>query len=50
MLGARVTVTFVPHLVPLAQGELVSAYVTPARDVDAAELMDLFDEAYAREP
>ena len=28
----RVTVTFTPHLVPLAQGELVSCYVTPARD------------------
>jgi N-acetyl-gamma-glutamyl-phosphate reductase len=50
VLGAGVTVTFVPHLVPLAQGELVSSYVTPARDVEPAELIDLFDEAYAREP
>ena len=31
-LGAPVTITFTPHLVPLAQGELVSCYVTPARE------------------
>ena len=49
-LGAPVNVTFTPHLVPLAQGELVSCYVTPARDVDPDELADLYDDAYAREP
>jgi N-acetyl-gamma-glutamyl-phosphate reductase len=47
-LGA--TVTFIPHLVPLAQGELVSCYVTPARDADPDEIADLYDDAYAREP
>ena len=30
--GATLPITFTPHLVPLAQGELVSCYVTPARD------------------
>ena len=49
-LGADVTVTFTAHLVPLAQGELVSCYVTPARDVDATELAELYDDAYAAEP
>jgi N-acetyl-gamma-glutamyl-phosphate reductase len=49
-LGAAVTVTFTPHLVPLAQGELVSCYVTPARDIGEGELLDLYDDAYAREP
>ena len=44
------TVTFTPHLVPLAQGELVSCYVTPARDVEEAELAALYDDAYAAEP
>ena len=29
VLGAALPVTFTPHLVPLAQGELVSSYVTP---------------------
>jgi N-acetyl-gamma-glutamyl-phosphate reductase len=49
-LGAAVTITFMPHLLPLAQGELVSCYVTPSRSVSDDELVELFDEAYAREP
>ena len=48
--GAPLTVTFMPHLVPLAQGELVSCYVTPAREYGQGELADLYDDAYAREP
>jgi N-acetyl-gamma-glutamyl-phosphate reductase len=47
-LGA--TVTFIPHLVPLAQGELVSCYVTPARDAAPEEVAALYDDAYAAEP
>ena len=46
-LGGNVRVTFTPHLVPLSYGELVSCYVTPAREVDPAEL---YREAYADEP
>ena len=46
-LGGDVRVTFTPHLVPLSYGELVSCYVTPAAEVDAAAL---FAEAYAGEP
>src|SRR5829696_6734557 len=48
--GARVTVTFTPHLIPLAQGELVSCYVTPAREHSDGEVRSLYDDAYAREP
>jgi N-acetyl-gamma-glutamyl-phosphate reductase len=48
--GARVTITFTPHLVPLAQGELVSCYVSPARGHDDGEVATLYDDAYAREP
>ena len=39
-----------PHLLPLAQGELVSCYVTPTREVADDELVELYDDAYAREP
>ncbi|HEX5619224.1 MAG TPA: N-acetyl-gamma-glutamyl-phosphate reductase [Solirubrobacteraceae bacterium] len=46
-LGDGVRVTFTPHLVPLAHGELVSCYVTPVRD---AEFADLYKDAYADEP
>ncbi len=49
-LGATgVTATFVPHLLPLDQGELVSCYVTPARETDEGELRSLYEEAYAAE-
>jgi N-acetyl-gamma-glutamyl-phosphate reductase len=50
-LGAPVRVTFVPHLVPLDQGELVSCYVMPSRALDARyDLEALYAEAYAGEP
>jgi N-acetyl-gamma-glutamyl-phosphate reductase len=48
--GADLRMTFVPHLAPLAQGELVSCYVTPTRDSEDAELQDLFRATYAGEP
>jgi N-acetyl-gamma-glutamyl-phosphate reductase len=47
-LGAQVRITFVPHLVPLDQGELVSCYVTLSEP--AGELERLYVEAYAGEP
>jgi N-acetyl-gamma-glutamyl-phosphate reductase len=49
-LGAELRVTFTPHLVPLDQGELVSCYVTPTRDVDGDELEALYRGAYEDEP
>jgi N-acetyl-gamma-glutamyl-phosphate reductase len=47
-LGAAVTVTFTPHLLPLDQGELVSCYVTP---VDGApdDLGELYEQFYTGE-
>jgi N-acetyl-gamma-glutamyl-phosphate reductase len=41
-------VTFTPHLVPLAYGELISAYVTPTRE--GADVAGLYEHAYGREP
>ena len=49
-LGSAATVTFVPHLVPLDQGELVSCYVRPPREVGAEELRELYRARYAEEP
>ena len=49
-LGAHVTTTFTPHLMPLDQGELVSCYVTPERPVTQKELEELFFDAYDGEP
>jgi N-acetyl-gamma-glutamyl-phosphate reductase len=49
-LGSSAPVTFVPHLMPLDQGELVNCYVTPTREVEAAELRKLYQQRYAEEP
>ncbi len=49
-LGAPVAATFVPHLVPVDQGELTSCYVTPTAPVDQAALDALYARAYAGEP
>jgi N-acetyl-gamma-glutamyl-phosphate reductase len=43
-LGAPVTTTFTPHLMPLDQGELVSCYVTTSEPWSQERL----DEAYAQ--
>lgn len=48
-LGADVTVTFIPHLLPLDQGELISAYVRPSRPVTDEEVRELYRDAYAEE-
>ena len=45
-LGDGVRVTFTPHLVPLAHGELVSCYVTPTRAEPT--FAALYASAYAR--
>jgi N-acetyl-gamma-glutamyl-phosphate reductase len=39
-------VVFVPHLVPVDQGELITSYVKPSREVTQAELDALFADAY----
>jgi N-acetyl-gamma-glutamyl-phosphate reductase len=49
-LGSPVTTLFTPHLMPLDQGELVSCYVSTSREVEQAELDELYAAAYAAEP
>jgi N-acetyl-gamma-glutamyl-phosphate reductase len=43
-------VVFVPHLVPVDQGELISAYVATTRAAGEDELRALYEQAYADEP
>ncbi|MGH2885812.1 MAG: Asd/ArgC dimerization domain-containing protein, partial [Solirubrobacteraceae bacterium] len=46
-----VRITFIPHLVPLDQGELVSCYVTPSAAIDGLRSLEaLYADAYADEP
>jgi N-acetyl-gamma-glutamyl-phosphate reductase len=49
-LGAEAPLTFVPHLLPLDQGELVSCYVRTSRELSQSELEDLFARRYGEEP
>ena len=49
LLGAPVTATFTPHLLPLDQGELVSCYATLRRPTDQDELAGLYADAYVGE-
>jgi N-acetyl-gamma-glutamyl-phosphate reductase len=49
-LGADVRVTFIPHLLPLDQGELVSCYVTGNGALGDVDLDELYADAYAGEP
>jgi N-acetyl-gamma-glutamyl-phosphate reductase len=48
--GPAESLTFVPHLVPYDQGELVSCYVRTSRPVDDDELAQLYADRYATEP
>jgi N-acetyl-gamma-glutamyl-phosphate reductase len=47
-LGADVTITFTPHLLPLDQGELVSCYVTTREN--GIDLARLYEDHYQHEP
>jgi len=49
-LGAPVAVTFVPHLLPLDQGELVSCFAQTTEPIGKGDLQALYRERYAAEP
>jgi N-acetyl-gamma-glutamyl-phosphate reductase len=49
-LGSPVAVTFVPHLLPLDQGELASCYAQTTEPVSKREVQALYRERYAGEP
>jgi len=51
LLGAGdLKVQFQAHLVPLDQGEMVSCYVTPTRELTQTQLEEMYRHAYAKEP
>lgn len=49
-MDGAVQPVFVPHLVPVDQGELVSCYLRTTRPVSATEVAELYREAYVDEP
>ncbi len=42
--------TFVPHLMPYDQGELVSCYVRTPEPLDPVRMLSLYEERYGQEP
>jgi N-acetyl-gamma-glutamyl-phosphate reductase len=48
--GASAGLTFVPHLMPYDQGELVSCYVQTAEPLDPARMLALYEDRYGEEP
>ncbi len=49
-LGSPAPVTFVPHLLPLDQGELATCFATLSEPASAAAVRALYRERYAAEP
>jgi N-acetyl-gamma-glutamyl-phosphate reductase len=50
LAGGPMTVTFVPHLIPMTRGILATVYLKLAHGMTAAEAEGLLLEAYAQEP
>jgi N-acetyl-gamma-glutamyl-phosphate reductase len=49
-LAPEAGLTFVPHLMPYDQGELVSCYVRTTEPLDPARMLALYEERYGDEP
>lgn len=48
--GRKISVTFVPHLVPINRGILATIYMDLREKISPEELMNLYEKDYAREP
>jgi N-acetyl-gamma-glutamyl-phosphate reductase len=49
-LGSPAPVTFVPHLLPLDQGELATCFATTSEPLEKEEVQRIYRERYAEEP
>jgi N-acetyl-gamma-glutamyl-phosphate reductase len=50
LVGRKIVVTFVPHLIPMDRGILSTIYVTLTKMMKTEEILDLFVESYREEP
>lgn len=48
--GRSVSITFVPHLVPMTRGMLTTIYATPKADLKEQDILDCYQNAYVRRP
>jgi N-acetyl-gamma-glutamyl-phosphate reductase len=45
-----VSITFVPHLVPMTRGMLTTIYATPTAALSAQDIVDCYTSVYSRRP
>jgi N-acetyl-gamma-glutamyl-phosphate reductase len=45
-----VSITFVPHLIPMTRGMLTTIYATPATALKAQDIIDCYQSIYSRRP
>lgn len=45
-----VSITFVPHLIPMTRGMLTTIYATPAAALDVQEIIDCYSSTYSLRP
>ena len=50
LCGGPATVTFVPHLLPINRGILSTIYTKPTKNMDLAEIYNLYTDFYKDEP
>jgi N-acetyl-gamma-glutamyl-phosphate reductase len=50
LAGKKVTVTFVPHLIPMDRGILTTLYATLTEKRKTEEVLEMFHECYRKEP
>ncbi len=50
LYGSAVTVTFVPHLLPVNRGILSTSYVELSKDISLEEVLKLYQQFYQDEP
>jgi len=48
--GQAVSITFVPHLVPMTRGMLTTVYATPSTALTKQDIIDCYRKAYHRRP
>ncbi|MGA2853149.1 MAG: N-acetyl-gamma-glutamyl-phosphate reductase [Verrucomicrobiota bacterium] len=48
--GAKVTIQFTPHLIPVNRGILTTLYLAPEKSADAEKISACFKKAYGGEP
>jgi len=48
--GRPVSITFVPHLVPMTRGMLTTIYAAPAADLSEQDIFDCYQKAYSGRP